>query len=125
MYRFHPITMLSLLSSYTSSISRSCSIFSRCICSPPCSHPQPSPLFIFSASLLDCLLTELTSSYSSSLVFFPYTCLFLSAYLGERVQHCNTAAGASKADTLLASLKCMVSTGDQQRYSMCLPVLKP
>lgn len=115
MYRFHSIAMPSV-SPHSSIITRSCSIFRRSICSQPSSHPRPSPPFIFSASLLDCLWLLCSLNWQPRTLhpswFFPKHVYVSLHRLGERVQHCNTAAGVSKADAVFASFACMIIIGD-------------
>lgn len=109
MHRFHSIAIPSVCPR-SSIIERSCSIFRRSICSQPSSHPRPSPPFIFSASLLDCLwllcsLNWQPRTLHPSCFFFFFLSMFVCVCLGERVQHCNTAA-------VFASFACIAISGD-------------
>lgn len=128
MYRFHSIAMPSV-SPHSSIITRSCSIFRRSICSQPSSHPRPSPPFIFSASLLDCLWLLCSLNWQPRTLhpswFFPKH-VYVSLRASER--ECSIATQLQvSAKRMLFSLPLHVwsSLETTQVESVMLPVPCP
>lgn len=121
--RFHSVTMPSF-SPHTLPLYRALVLFSAAVSvhshAPTLAHLLPSSfqphcsiVSSFSAHWTD-ILVLFTPRF-----FFPKHVYFSLRTWGEGVQHCNTAAGVSKADAVFASFACMVSIGDH-RGTVCV-----